>query len=163
MKSSQTDTLKLALQLGILTGVRATSGFAVLSNYAVNKPKRFKKTRFKLLASENVNMGLRLAAAGEMVMDKLPFVGDRTSRWQLLGRIVWGALVGAALSAERKEPLANGAVVAAVGAIVGAVVGTNYRHFVSGKLHMPNVIAGLVEDSAAIWYGVRVLGPELDS
>lgn len=163
MKSSQTDTLLLALQLGILTGFRSMAGLTILSNYASNNPKRFKKTQFALLASDNANMFLRVGAAGEMVVDKLPFVGDRTSPPQLMGRITFAALAGAALCAGRKESLATGAVAAGVGAIIGSFVGVTYRHLASGPLHLPNLIAGLVEDAAVVYYGASVLGPQLEA
>ncbi len=162
MKSSQTDTLQLALQLGIIAGLRSAAALVLISNYAMNKPKKFKKTQFSWLASENVNMGFRLAAGGEMIGDKLPFVPDRTTALPLVARIASGALAGGALSAGRKEPVAAGAIAGGVGAVIGSYAGTAYRHFASGKLHVPNVIAGLIEDGAAIWYGLSVLGPQIE-
>ncbi|MGH2442656.1 MAG: hypothetical protein ACRDFX_05795 [Chloroflexota bacterium] len=62
--------------LGIVTGFRATGGIAALSRAAV--PDRSPDGTGRLPACRGVARALTIAAAGEVVADKLPFLGSRT-------------------------------------------------------------------------------------
>ena len=55
MNDNKKNLLLRASILGVMSGMRATSGVATLSRHAVIQPDGFAKTVFKLLASPNVS------------------------------------------------------------------------------------------------------------
>jgi uncharacterized membrane protein len=98
-----------------------------------------------ILSRPRVSKALLLAAAGEVVADKLPFIPARTSPGPLFGRIAFGALVGAAVFAEEGDPVPLGAAVGGVAAGWGAFAGESVR----ARIHssgVPDAAGGLLGD-----------------
>ena len=97
--------------------------------------------------------GAQLLALGEMVMDKLPATPSRVSPMVLSGRVVSGAIAGAAVTPGARVQ----------GALIGitAAVGASYllyalRRLATGKLRIPNLLAGLAEDALVLEAGARL-------
>jgi uncharacterized membrane protein len=84
------------------------------------------------------------AAVGEAVGDKTPLVPPRTSPPPLAGRIVSGALTGAAVAGVA------GAAVGALGAAGGAFGGQRARSGLGRLTGLPDALFAVVEDGAAV-------------
>ena len=79
-----------------IAGMRSMSAPALLSHYLTRNPSwLLLSSPLRVLQKPLVARGFKLAAAGEMVMDKLPGTPDRIAPPVLLGRLLSGALVGA--------------------------------------------------------------------
>ena len=103
--------------------------------------------------ASGVARGAQLLALGEMVMDKLPATPSRVSPMVLSGRVVSGAIAGAAVTPRARVQ----------GALIGiaAAVGASYllyalRRLATGKLRIPNLLAGLAEDALVLEAGARL-------
>lgn len=84
-----------------------------------------------------------LLAIGEMVVDKTPFVGNRTDAVPLAGRAVIGALVGGAIARDYRSPVLAGAL---VGGLV-AVAAAHLAYRIRARFAEEGALAGAVEDA----------------
>ena len=100
--SETRTTLALSAGLGLIAGMRSMAAPALLSRHLAGRSARGRGAAMRLLASRRTASVLTVLAAGEMVADKTPAIPDRTDPPALLGRIVMGALSGAA---DWGEPL----------------------------------------------------------
>lgn len=119
--SRQTDA---ALLLGLAVGLRTFSAPAALAarTRPLQSPQRL----------------LLLAAAGELIADKLPAMPSRLSPRGLRGRLLSSALSG------RRAAGAQGAATSAAAALLSAVAGNALRR------RRPGLAAAICEDCAAI-------------
>src|SRR3712207_6737063 len=87
-------TICLAAATGArsMTGLAAAARYVAASSGPLPQPARF-------LATPRVATGIAALAAMELVADKLPGVPNRTDAGPLLGRVVAGGVIGAALAA----------------------------------------------------------------
>ncbi|MDP9110321.1 MAG: hypothetical protein M3M96_01625 [Candidatus Eremiobacteraeota bacterium] len=117
--------------LGVTSGLRTSAG-----PYAAQQ-----MTTGKLPAKNAMALG------GEMVADKLPFIGSRTGIPQLVARA--GAAVYAAKTASKEKNLA--ALAVAAGAAIGAsFLAKNLRGALSKRLGIPQQGIGLIEDAIVV-------------
>lgn len=127
-------TVKQIVALGVLTGIRAMAGLATLSSTH--------RVATKTLA---------LAAVGETVADKTPWVGDRTEPAPLAGRVVIGAGIGGLIAVEHDDnPL--------LGALLGAATALIATHLAfQARKHLPlsSTAGGLLEDGVVIALAAR--------
>lgn len=151
--TTENELLTRTILLGTMTGMRSMSAPALITRRAVQNPEAFRKTPFAPLVSEDVAKLAGMAAIGEMVIDKLPFLPKRTSPILLLGRAIWGGVVGAAAYVEARQPLAQGIAIGAMAAIVSSYVFYFLRRGVGKLLHLPDLPVALMEDA-----GVAALG-----
>lgn len=130
-----TDTIAL----GALSGMRSMAGPAALAFQHGGVPRGLAAT----------------LAAGEMLVDKMPFVGDRIDAAPLMGRAVMGALAGGIVAHERRTSLAAGALIGAAAAVVMAHLAFHARK----RLPLPGLLGGLFEDAivvgAGAWFASR--------
>lgn len=153
------ESLLQIVALGAVAGMRAAAAPALVSAYLhQHRPRQFQDSPFHWLASDEAGSLLKLAAAGELAADKLPFIPARVSLLPLLGRVASGALVGAALSDAAGEPRATGAVLGAAAAVVSSYLMFHLRRAGSTKLGLPDPVLALAEDGLALRGGSRVLG-----
>jgi uncharacterized membrane protein len=123
-----------------MAGVAATArGIVSRADQSTAQPARF-------LASPHVVATLNAIAAMELVADKLPFIPNRTDPAPLIGRVVAGGLIGAAIAAVAGHDRAQGTLIGAVAAFAGAHAGFQLRRALTAVLPAP--VAGLVEDAA---------------
>ena len=150
--------------LGAVAGLRSMLPFALLAA-AANRVDGFADGPFAtdaappvgLLRSRWALLGLGLAAAGELVGDKLPFTPDRIAPGPLGGRLVLGALAGAALYQEARRPPLTGAALGAVAAGGGAAAGFFARRGLGRVTGIPDPVLALLEDALAIGLGLRAV------
>lgn len=144
------DALTRAAVLGYAVGVRSMTPLAALSWGAGAGEISLKGTPFQFLANPKVTLGLTVAAAGEMLADKLPFVPSRTNPYPLAFRVLNGAVTGAVLFESEDEPVAVGAAVGAAGAVIGSFAGYWLRTLLQKQAGMPNLVAGIVGDVQSV-------------
>ncbi len=135
-----------AFGLGAVTGIRSMVGLALFSDHADEEREKHNPA-LRLLKMPQAAPILKVMAAGEVVMDKMPFAPDRTDAGPLIGRVVLGALVGAAIS---KDKWLQGGAVGALGALVSTYTFFHLRKALHDDRHIPNVVLGMVEDAIVL-------------
>ncbi|RYZ39933.1 MAG: hypothetical protein EOO71_18085 [Myxococcaceae bacterium] len=154
---SNNDVWKAA-GFGVLAGMRAMTAPAFLAASLSNKPSRVLKKALPGLTSRKTARKLGLLAFGEMVGDKSPKALPRINPKVIAGRIIAGAITGAAVSRERKGAKVGLALVGAAAAIASSYFFYGFRTLASDKLKVPNLLAGLIEDGLALALGSRLSG-----
>jgi len=142
-----------AAALGLITGLRSMSGLATFSSAAAEHPRRLRGTPFAALATPRAARITQLLAAGELAADKLPVLPARTAPAPLAGRMLVGALAGAAACAELDQPAAVGALLGAAGAFLASHAGYRLRRGLVRHLHLPDTLVALLEDGLVIAAG----------
>jgi uncharacterized membrane protein len=133
-----TPFLGQAMVLGALSGMRSMAGLATLA-----------------LRRKGVPTGMMVAmAAGEMVADKTPLVGDRIAPLPLAGRVLSGALVGGVVANDARGNVWAGALVGAAAAAVAA----HLAFYARRRLPMTNLAGGFLEDAVVI--GTSILAAQ---
>ncbi|RKG56079.1 DUF4126 domain-containing protein [Corallococcus sp. AB011P] len=145
-----------AAGFGVLAGMRSMTAPAFLARELSRKPTRALKRALPGLTSKKVSQRLGLMALGELVGDKNPRTPARTALPVLTGRILSGAITGAAVSRKRKGARIGFALVGAAAAFASSYVFYGFRRLLTQKLRVPNVAAGLVEDGLALALGSRL-------
>jgi uncharacterized membrane protein len=127
--------------LGAASGARGQLGVAtVVARSDPSLPSIFRRrwTRRLLVA----------AAAGELVVDKLPSTPSRLAPAGIAGRLAMGALAAGLFAQTRQAPWLPAAAIGASSAAVAAKVG----HDVRARLahHAPDPAVAVVEDALAL-------------
>jgi uncharacterized membrane protein len=139
------------LGLGAIAGLRSLTAPALLSRAAAGRhDPDLSDTPFAKLADPAIAETLGLAAAGEMIVDKLPFAPNRTIPPSVAFRAASGAFVGAALFAGEKRSPAAGAVVGALAAVAATYGAFVIRRALDRETGLPDPVIGLVEDVIAV-------------
>jgi uncharacterized membrane protein len=151
-------TLFQGAGLAAIAGLRSMAAPALLSQTLRRGDlEGLRDTPFTALGGPKVSTTLQLLMIGEMIGDKAPFVPSRTSAPGLLGRVLSGSLVGAALFVAGDRRPIPGAALGAISAVAAAYVGEKLRVEATAKLGVPNPVAGLLEDSIVLFSGTRLL------
>lgn len=153
-KTSAVAAYGRALTLGVVSGLRSMTGLAAVAlaaqpggPYAALAEA---PAYWRWIATRAGLAGFGLAAAGELVGDKLSITPDRTTPPALAGRLGCGALAGAlACRAVGHSPAIGGAL-GAIGALIGTFVGYNYRVKVASSTGLPDLPLALAEDATAV-------------
>ena len=154
------SSLLLSAALGWVAGMRSATAPAVLSSALAARPRRTDRFPATALASPTAARGLGLAAAGELVADKTPWIPDRTDAAPLAGRVASGALVGAAVAGRRGTNRLAAAVAGGLGAAASTYAMHGARREASGVLG--DVPAALVEDALALGLGTALARAAVD-
>jgi uncharacterized membrane protein len=112
----------LALLIGIVTGLRTLTAPAAISWGVYLGWLNLQGSWLAFLDHPLAPWILTVLALGELVADQLPFTPSRTHPTQFAGRIVSGALCGAAIGVS-SEMLVGGIVAGALGAVLGTLGG----------------------------------------
>ncbi len=148
-----TDFSRPAL-LGVGTALRSMTPLAVTgwATMAGRLPAR--SGLLGRLADPDVAGVLMLMAAGEFVVDKLPFTPARTSPPLWAARIVFAGAAGM-ITSDTTNTRRDGAVAAATCAVAVPIV-TRLRRIIDDH-NVPDIIPGLVEDVLAVLSSRRAL------
>jgi uncharacterized membrane protein len=147
-----------ALLLGLVSGLRTQVPVAVLAIEA--HQGRFDPGAGRLarrFASPQGALGAVVAAAGELVADKLPVTPGRTAPGPLFSRLVAGATVGAAVHYDAGHSRSLGAALGLAGAGIGAVGGDRLRDLLADRTGLPQPLLGAVEDLFAVALALAVV------
>jgi uncharacterized membrane protein len=121
------SALGRTLALGAITGMRSTAGAATLA----------------FEHGGAVGNAFGLLAAGEMMADKMPFIGDRIDPGPLAARALMGAAVGAAVAYEERDNLLIGGLIGAATAVAVAHIAFHARR----RLPVSSPVGGAIEDA----------------
>ncbi|GAC1301777.1 MAG: hypothetical protein NVSMB19_10290 [Vulcanimicrobiaceae bacterium] len=92
----------------------------------------------------------RLAAAGELLVDKLPVVPPRLLPAALAARVLSGALCGRTLAKRADGSALLGTVAGAAGSLAGSYGGYYARQYITTHKRVPDWAIALVEDALAL-------------
>ena len=150
-----------AFALGVVSGMRAALGPALVS-HKLSGHQQLDLGRLNFMRSPTTATVLKVAAAGELVGDKLPRAPARIQPGPLSGRVLSGALCGAvlggaALGRWARQGAVTGAVVGALGAVAGAYACYGLRRALTHEQGLPDLAVALAEDALALAGGVAVL------
>lgn len=129
----RTRALKRTVELGALSGMRSMAGPAALT----------------LEAGSVLGRVMPFLAAGEMIADKLPFMGDRIDPLPLAGRAAMGAIVGGVVASEENGNVLLGGVIGAAAAVIVAHVAYRLRKRLPGS----SALGGVLEDGVVLGLG----------
>lgn len=151
-------TLLQIAGIGWVAGMRSMAGPALASTYLREHFIRrlLAQPAHALSARPAANL-IRVMALGELIVDKLPYVPNRTDPPSLIGRTLSGALAGAALSAAHRERREVGALLGGLVAAVSTFVMFHVRTGITRNTSVPDLPVGLAEDAviAAAYYNLQ--------
>jgi uncharacterized membrane protein len=137
-----------ALTLGVVTGLRAMTPFALLGLRSQGQAGP------RWLRSRGAVIGFAIAAVGEYVGDKLPMTPSRLSPPQLAGRVVNGAAAGFVVARDARASAWTGALLGAAGAVLGSYAGNKLRARAVKASGLPDPLVAVVEDVIALGLGL---------
>jgi uncharacterized membrane protein len=103
-----------------------------------------------LLRGRAARIGTGLAAVGEVIADKTPYVPSRIEPAPLAGRIAAGGVAGALFAKGNGKSLVPGAILGALASAGGSFAGYAYRTKIGPKTGLPDPLVAIVEDGAAL-------------
>jgi uncharacterized membrane protein len=144
--------------LAAITGMRHLSGLALVG-YAASRCRleNLEGTRLWWLGSRKVSNLLLVAALGELVVDKLPFLPGRNTWPMITQQAAMGALVGSALGLSARRSVG---ALATLGALTGAISSWSAYYLRTGasrELGVPDLVVGLAEDALVVGGGLALL------
>lgn len=148
--------LLFALLIGVVAGLRSMMAPAVVSWAAYYGSISVAGTWLSFFGNPWTVGVLTLLAVGELVTDLLPSTPDRTVPLQFSGRILTGALSGAAVVAGSGS-LTAGALCGVIGATLGTLAGAAGRRELLHALKC-NPLAAVTEDTIALALGLFAVG-----
>jgi uncharacterized membrane protein len=131
-----------AVLLGTASGLRSQIGVA--SVVVTAEPGRLPGP----FGHRGARLGALAAAAGELVVDKLPGVPARTAAGGLAARVVLGGVSGALLASVSGGPVVCSAAIGSGSAVAGAYGGLAVRRRLAARI--APLAAGLAEDGLAV-------------
>ena len=141
-----------------LAGMRSMSAPAFLSHYFSRKPHAgLDGSMLRFMQKPLTAKALKVMAAGEMVADKLPATPDRIASPVLLGRLLSGALVGAAWYKSRHGSALGGGVLGGLAAVAATFVSYALRTGISKQTATPVALVGVGEDALVVAGGAALL------
>ena len=146
-RSTWRDAAVGSVLLGAASGARAQLGVAtVVARSDPSLPPIFRQpwTRWLLV----------MAAAGELVVDKLPTTPSRLEPSGLAGRLAMGALAASLFAQTRQAPWLPAAAIGASSAAIAAKIGHDVRARLAQQV--PDAAVAVVEDELAL--GLAVAG-----
>lgn len=146
-----------AFGIGLVTGLRSMTGLALVCWAAHLDWLDLAGSRLAFMESTQATYGFSVLALGELVADKLPFIPNRTSPGPLFGRIVLGALSGAALCVAAGSSPVGGAILGGAGGVTGAFAGYRARAFLVKTSRWPDWGIALLEDLVAVGGGLLLV------
>ena len=133
------EAIGKTVALGAMSGMRSMAGPAVL---AINAEKQTNLTR-----------AVPVMAIGEMIADKMPFMGDRIDPLPLAGRAFMGAIVGGLIAREEDASIVLGGFLGAATAVIVAHLAYRARMYASDRL---GTSAGFIEDGVVVSMGAAL-------
>jgi uncharacterized membrane protein len=137
-----------AFVLGVVCGLRSMVGLAAVSWAARGQQIPLAGTWLSFLGFRFTPYITSLLAVGEIINDKLPKTPSRLVPPQFIGRVVMGALTGAAIALSQGHFLI-GFLSGIVGSVVGTLGGAKARAL-AAKLFGRDLPAALLEDVIAV-------------
>jgi len=150
-----------AAALGAVAGMRSVVAPAVVSHWLSrthDARESLRTSPLRFLGHERAAKTLRMAAAGEFVVDKLPGMPDRTEPPFIATRLAAGALAGATVASAARRSAWIGALAGAAAAFAAAHLFMRARRQIVRRADLPDPLVAAAEDALAIGAGRRALG-----
>ena len=147
-----------AFQIGVIAGMRSMMAPALVSyklSHATPNPLLGSPLHF--MTSSKTSTGFAVLAGGELIGDKLPQTGDRTAFPQVSGRLLSGALCGAALTEADGQARVYGAVFGTLGAVAGTFAFFQLRHWLTHEKGLSDLWVAVAEDALALSAGLLTI------
>ena len=154
MRETASMAYLLAFLIGIVAGLRSMTAPAAVSWASYLGRLHLGGTWLAFLGSRWTPWILTLLALGELVADQLPSTPSRTAPLGFGGRIVTGALSGAAVGTAGGTML-GGAIAGIAGAVIGTLGGHAFRARLAAAFGNDRP-AAFIEDAIAIAGAVAV-------
>jgi uncharacterized membrane protein len=138
-----------AFAIGVIAGLRSMTSPAAVSWAAHVGWLHLENTPLAFLSFAATPYIFTVLAIGELIADKLPKTPSRKMPGPFGGRIVTGALSGAAVGAA-SQSLVGGLVAGALGAIAGTLGGYEFRARLVKATGGKDLPIALIEDVIAI-------------
>ena len=152
------NTYIKAISMGFIAGMRSMSAPAFVSNYLAHQnSEELANSSFSLMGSARVAKVLKIAAVGEMIADKLPFIPARISPGPLIARIFSGALCGASICTAEGKRADVGAFFGGLSAVGAAYAFYHLRREIGETKILPDAALGLGEDALVVSSGLCIL------
>ena len=144
-----------AAALGVVAGMRSQLPLALLA-LAVQRRRSAMRSSSSVdfLHVPVVRAALGIAAIGELIVDKLPFVPNRNEPGPLAGRIAFGGIAGAVFALETGAAIPGRALVGATAAGLGTLGAYHLRATVDRVTGLPDPLVGAAEDLLALALGL---------
>jgi len=155
--TEKTNVLLNAAALGVVAGMRSQLPLALLSLAAGQHDSR-QESLPKALYSPKVSALLLVNAAGEIVVDKLPFTPSRLIPGSLIVRASIGGLAGSLVAREAGIEPIRGAALGATGALIGSYAGYGARTGLVAASGLPDPLVAVLEDVVAVALGSYAVG-----
>ena len=143
--------------IGCVAGLRAFTAPAVVCWGARFGWLHLAGTSFGFMDHTVTLVIFTVLALVELTTDKLPKTPARTTPPQLITRILFGGLSGAALAVSAGGMILVGALAGAVGAAMATFAGYYIRHALVVQSHLPDLVVALLEDLLAISGGLFLI------
>jgi uncharacterized membrane protein len=144
--------------LGVVTGMRTFVPMAVLCWFSYRGTLGVEDTWAAWTGHLTVVILFTVLAAGELAGDKLPKAPDRTKLAGMLGRLVFGGLVGAIVATSLDGSVFEGILLGVSGAFIGAHAGYLIRRELVVLLCWKDWHVAVMEDVIAVGCAVLALG-----
>jgi uncharacterized membrane protein len=144
--------------LGVVTGLRTFLPITVLCWFAYRGDLPVDGTWAAWTGHLTTAIIFSVLAAGELVGDKLPKTPNRTNVVPMLGRLVFGGLVGAIVATGLDGSVFEGILLSVSGAFVGAHAGYLVRRELVILLGWEDWHVAVAEDVIAIMCAVLAMG-----
>ena len=139
----------LAFLIGVVAGLRSMTAPAAVSWAAQLGWLRLENTGLAFLGYAATPYILSVLAVGELIIDKLPKTPSRKAPVPFIGRIVIGALCGAAVGATSAN-LIGGLLAGVLGAVAGTLGGYEFRARLVRAIGGKDLPIALLEDVIAV-------------
>ena len=141
-----------------LAGMRSMSAPAFLTHYLSRQPHAgLNGSSLRFLQKPITATLFKVLVAGEMVADKLPTTPDRTAPPVLLGRLLSGALVGAAWYKSRHGSAVSGGLLGGLAAVTATFASYALRMGISKQAGASVALVGVAEDALVLAGGAALL------
>lgn len=150
------STYVLAFLIGVIAGLRSMTAPAAVSWAARLGWLHLENTVLVSLGYAATPYILSVMAVGELINDKLPKTPSRKAPVPFIGRIVVGALCGAALGAT-SVGLIGGLLAGVLGAVAGTLGGYEFRARLVRAIGGKDLPIALLEDAIAIGGAVLIV------
>lgn len=144
--------------LGVVTGMRSLTGFAVLCWFVHGGYLPLEDTWAAWVGKLSTCIIVTLLALAEMIADKLPRTPNRTAPGPLLARVVIGGMLGWIVAMGLQGSDVEGIILGVGGALIGTFAGFLIRRELvirAGGIDWPVAVA---EDISAILGAVFAMG-----
>ena len=143
------STYVLAFLIGVVVGLRSMTAPAAVSWAARMGWLHLENTWLAFLGFAATPYIFTVLAIGELIADKLPKTPSRKALVGFSGRIVSGALCGAAIGASN-QTLMGGLLTGVLGAVAGTFGGYEFRSRLVSVIGGNDLPIALLEDAIAI-------------